>query len=146
VVNGRAEQVGSSERQVRQEILEAGKITAATVRISSINLTAKSAELSIALANLPSEARSAELWLAVTERGLSSNVLHGENEGRTLVHAAVLRSLSRVRSKTLDPSGSAELKTTVAISKTWKRENLRFVVFLQEPKSLHILGAAAASR
>jgi len=36
VVNGRAELVGSSERQVRQEILEAGKITAATVRISSI--------------------------------------------------------------------------------------------------------------
>ena len=145
VVNGRAELVGSSERQVRQEILEAGKMSAAAVRISSVNLTANSAELTIALADLPSEARSAELWLAVTERGLSSNVLHGENEGRTLVHAAVLRSLSRVRSTTLDPSGSAELKTTVAISQTWKRENLRFVAFLQEPKSLHILGAAASS-
>jgi hypothetical protein len=146
VVNGGAELVGSSERQVRQEILEAGKITAATVRISSINLTSKSAELTFLLENLPREARSAELWLAVTERGLSSNVLRGENEGRTLVHAAVLRSLKRVRSPVAEPSGSAELKTTVAISQTWKRENLRFVVFLQDPKSLHILGAAAASR
>jgi len=145
VVNGRAELVGSSERQVRQEILEAGKISAATVRVSSISLTSNSAELTIALVNLPSEARFAELWLAVTERGLSSNVLRGENEGRTLVHAAVLRSLSRVRSTALDPSVSAELKTTVTNSKTWKRENLRFVVFLQEPKSLHILGAAASS-
>ena len=146
VVNGRAELVGSSERQARQEILEAGKISAATVRISSINLASNSAELTVLLENLPREARSAELWLAVTERGLSSNVLRGENEGRTLAHAAVLRSLSRVRSASLDPSGSAELKTTVALTQNWKRENLRFVVFLQDPKSLRILGAAAASR
>jgi len=145
VVNGRAELVGSSERQIRQKISEAAKLSAATVRISSINFTSNSAELMVASQRLAGESRSAELWVAVTERGLSSNVLRGENEGRTLVHAAVLRSLKRIRPASSDPSGGAEFRMTVALSQAWKRENLRFVVFLQEPKSLNILGAAAAS-
>src|SRR5258707_1217158 len=131
VVNGRAELVGSSERQIRQEISEAAKLSAATVRISSINFTPNSAELMVASQRLPGESRSAELWVAVTERGLSSNVLRGENEGRTLVHAAVLRSLKRIRPASSDPSGDAEFRMTVALSQAWKRENLRFVVFLQ---------------
>jgi hypothetical protein len=37
------------------------------------------------------------------------------------------------------------MKAKVALDPSWKRENLRFVIFLQEPKSLHILGAAASS-
>src|SRR5258708_22670623 len=71
VVNGRAELVGSSERQVRQKILDAGKISSATVRISSINLTSNSAELTVALATLPNEPHSTQLWPAVTLSALS---------------------------------------------------------------------------
>ena len=144
VVNGHDEFVGSSERQLREAIANAEKVPAATLRFASVNLTSNSAELSIALEGVQDQARSSELWLAVTERGLSSNVLRGENQGRNLVHAAILRSLTRVRMASSANSDSANATKTIKLNPTWKRENLRFVVFLQEPKSLRILGAASA--
>jgi hypothetical protein len=38
-----------------------------------------------------------------------------------------------------------ETKAKVALDPSWKRENLRFVIFLQDPKSLHMVGAAAST-
>jgi hypothetical protein len=115
------------------------------VQLSATKVTARSAEFSMVIEKLPPEARSAELWLAVTERGLSSNVLRGENQGSNLSHGAVLRSLTRVRIKLPDSSAHSEGKAAIALEPSWKRENLRFVVFLQEPKTLGIFGAAASS-
>src|SRR6266403_1897087 len=62
--------------------------------------------------------------------------------GKSLTRAAVLRSLTHVRAQHAD-AGSAKATNHVALDPSWKRENLRFVVFLQEPKTLHIFGAAA---
>jgi hypothetical protein len=144
VVNGRNELVGSSEREALQSIASAAKFSDAVIRIPTINLSAQSAQLTITIKAPPSSLRSVDLWLAVTERGLSSNVLRGENEGRNLIHAAVLRSLTRVRIEHEGPSGATEAKASIPLNRIWKRENLRFVVFLQEPKTLHIFGAAAS--
>jgi hypothetical protein len=143
VVNGRRELVGSSSREVQQNIVEALKIPSATLRLSTVAVSAKSAEFSINVENAPSEARSARLLLAVTERGLSSNVLRGENEGHNLSHAPVLRSLTSVHISKDNSSAYNEVRTTVHIDPSWKRENLRFVVFLQAPDTLHIFGAAS---
>ncbi len=145
VINGRTDLVGSSEREVHQRISDLAKPSDASIRISSTNILPKSAEFSIAIEISPTNASSADLWLAVTERGLSSSVLRGENEGRNLAHAAVLRSLTRVRMPHADDSGSMEAKATVHLDRSWNRENLRFVVFLQDRRSLHILGAAVSS-
>jgi hypothetical protein len=101
-------------------------------------------EVTISVENIPPKAHAATLWVAVTERGLASNVLRGENEGRNLTHAAVLRSLTQLRAQQAD-AGSAKATNPVALDPSWKRENLRFVVFLQEPKTLHIFGAVRAS-
>jgi len=144
VVNGRSEVVGSSGREARRHIIEASKTPTAELHLSLANLSSQSAEVTIGVENIPLEAHSAELWLAVTERGLASNVLRGENEGRNLTHAAVLRSLTHVRAQHVD-AGSAKATNNVTLDPSWKHENLRFVVFLQEPKTLHIFGAAAGS-
>jgi hypothetical protein len=40
---------------------------------------------------------------------------------------------------------SAEATATIPLPPSWQRENLRFVVFLQDRKTLHILGAAATA-
>ncbi len=144
VINGRNELVGSSEREALHSITAAAEFSDATVRISAINLSGQSARLTITIEAPPSNLRSPDLWLAVTERGLSSNVLRGENEGRNLTHAAVLRSLTRIRTDHGGASGSAEATASIPLDRIWKRENLRFVVFLQEPKTLHIFGAAAS--
>jgi len=113
------------------------------LRVAARSVAPESAEVSVNIPSMPAEARSATVWLAVTERCLSSNVRRGENEGRNLTHAAVLRSLTRVKLRHADPSAPTESKATVRLDRAWKREDLRFVVFLQEAKTLHILGAAA---
>jgi hypothetical protein len=143
VVNGRRDLVGSSSREARQDIVEASKVPNASLRFSAVEVSAKSAEFSISIENAPPEARSARLEIAVTERGLASNVLRGENEGRNLSHAPVLRSLTNVQIPNL--SDATEVKARVQLDPSWKRENLRFVAFLQAPNTLHILGAAASS-
>jgi hypothetical protein len=145
VVNGLNDLVLNSETEVLQHIGEAAKASDTAVRIVSINMSPKSADLTINVDTTSTDARSADLWLAVTERGLSSNVLRGENEGRNLSHAPVLRSLTRVKTQRADSSGPAEYKATIGLDKSWKRENLRFVAFMQDRKSLHILGATAAA-
>ena len=145
VVNGRSELSGSSSRKAHQDIVEAAKLPGADLRFSPNSVSPHSAEFSITVGSLPPEAHSAHLFLAVTERGLSTNVLRGENEGRNLSHAPVLRSLTTIQIPKTNQSAVTEIKAQVKIDPSWKRENLRFVVFLQEPKSLHILGAAASS-
>jgi hypothetical protein len=145
VVNGRRDLVGSSSREARQDIVEAAKAPNASLRFANVEVSLNSAAFSIRIENAPPEARSARLVIAVTERGLASNVLRGENEGRNLSHAPVLRSLTNVQIPKGNLSDPTEVKATVHLDPSWRRENLRFVVFLQEPNSLHILGAAASS-
>lgn len=144
VLNGTDQTGGNNERQVLAYITKASTAPTAMVRISSRNVSLKSAEISVELANVGDEMKSAELWVAVTERGLSSNVLRGENEGKTLTHAAVLRSLTRAHARA-GQNGSASATARISLPSSWKRENLRFVVFLQHSKSLQILGAATAA-
>jgi hypothetical protein len=145
IVNGRRDVVGSSSREARQDIVEASKIPSLTLHLSKVEVSAKSAEFSISFENTAPETRSALLLLAVTERGLASDVLRGENEGRNLSHAPVLRSLTTIQTPKTNPSAVTEIKAQVTLDPSWKRENLRFVTFLQERKTLHILGAAAST-
>jgi hypothetical protein len=79
-----------------------------------------------------------ELWVAVTERGLQSDVKAGENSGETLRHAAVVRSL-RKAGATRNTSDFAN-QVTVKLDKNWKRENLTVVVFLVDKNSRKIVG------
>lgn len=142
VVNGALELVGGSGQKAFETIVQAAKMPAAKLSVSIDEVSPKSVRCVVAIENAPPEARSADIWLAVTERGLSSNVLRGENQGRNLVHAAVLRSLTRVR---MPQPGSSQATASVSLDKAWKPENLRVVAFMQDRKSLHILGAAASS-
>ena len=145
VVNGRRDFVSMSSREALQSIVEASSASAAELHLSPTGDSPGSAEFSITIENAPPEIHSAVLLLAVTERGLSSNVLGGENQGRNLVHAPVLRALTRVRIPKATQSAVMETKAKIALNPSWKRENLRFVIFLQEQKSLHIVGAAAST-
>jgi len=145
VVNGRRDFVSMSSREALQSMVEASTAAAAELHLSPTGDSPRSAEFSITIENAPPETHSAVLLLAVTERGLSSNVLRGENQGRNLAHAPVLRSLTRLHIPKAKPSGVSEMKAKVTLDPSWKRENLRFVIFLQDQKSLHIVGAAACT-
>ena len=145
VVSGRRDFVSMSAREALPSIVEASTAGAVELHLSPTNDSPRSAEFSVTMENAPPETHSVVLLLAVTERGLSSNVLRGENQGRNLAHAPVLRSLTRLHLPKANPSGVTELKAKIALDPSWKRENLRFVIFLQEQKSLHIVAAAACT-
>jgi hypothetical protein len=139
VVNGEAEFVGSDERRARQEISKALREPKAKVELS-----ADDGGVVIKIAQLPAAAKGADVILAVTETRLDTDVRGGENGGHKLRHTGVVRSLStvgRVDGKAGDYSARARYR----LDPSWKRENVKLVVFLQDRASKKIWGAAATS-
>ncbi len=140
VVDGRIEFVGNSQSRARTAIAEAAREPKAEIGLTKQSDSNGKATFSIAVKMAPqSEGQKTQVWLAVTETGLHSNVLHGENAGEDLHHAAVVRSLRKVG----DATNSYSSEQDVRLDSGWKKENLRVVVFVQDPKSKHIVGAAS---
>jgi hypothetical protein len=81
----------------------------------------------------PSAGR-ARFWLAITEDGLASEVLRGENGGRRLHPVAVVRRFAPVQ---------LDRPLPLNLPSAWNRSRLRVVVIAQDPVSLAILGAAS---
>jgi hypothetical protein len=78
--------------------------------------------------------------LAVTEDGLMTAVRRGENGGRTLRHAGVVRSLTTVG--TIGPSETSwRTGAAVSLAPEWRVANLHVVSFVQERESRRIIGA-----
>jgi hypothetical protein len=87
---------------------------------------------------------SAEVFLAVTEDGLVTQVRRGENGGRQLRHSAAARSMTPVGVPRAD--GSAwSVTTNVPISPDWNLGRTRMVAFAQDRATRRILGATTAS-
>jgi hypothetical protein len=80
----------------------------------------------------------ADVVLAVTESQLRSEVRAGENRGETLAHAPVVRRLSTLGQL---ENGGFDGRIRVDLDPSWKRQNLRFIAFVQSRGSRRILGA-----
>jgi hypothetical protein len=147
VVNGRAQLVGGRADEAAKAVQDAQSVRAVAVKLSASNAgNASEPNFAVSVGSFAhaSPGDSAEVLLAIIESGLASQVSRGENAGRNLSHASVLRSLRRIgnadaRSDSLSFQGDASLK----LKPGWKRENLTAVVLVQERKSRRILGAAS---
>ncbi len=136
VVDGKAQFVGGDDDEARAAIARAARQPKADV---SVTRAAGSDTLSVRVDHLPASAKSdpADVVLAITEDGLSSSVGGGENAGRHLEHAAVVRQLTVIGTT----SGSAfTASPTVGAGKGRRHA----VVFVQERESRRIVGAAQA--
>lgn len=145
VVDGAAEFVGSRERQARRAIQAASERPKAEIQLEPAALSAGRYELKISV-KMPPDApapQNAGVWLAVTETGLHTNVSAGENAGEDLHHSAVVRSLESVGAVKRSTAAAFVAAPLVRLKPEWKRENVRFVVFLQDKKNLRVLGAAS---
>ena len=150
VVNGRAEFVGDDYGRASAEIAKAANQTLAAIRLEPIR-NAKDrdvVDLTVHVTDLPAVRVSAkkdgapvQVFLAITEDNLSSDVPRGENAGRRLRHAAVVRSFGLIGN--IEPRDKPELslKSTLKFPSNWKRQDLHAVVFLQERAIRRILGA-----
>ena len=145
VVDGRVEFVGSSQNKARNAIAEAAKEPKTEVAISDVKFAGEKLQAGVEVKMFAAPlTHAATVWVAVTESGLHSNVKAGENAGEDLHHASVVRSLRKAGEADSRGEIAYSGKQELRLDPAWKRENLRLVVFVQDSKSQHILGATSA--
>jgi hypothetical protein len=150
IVDGRAEFVGSNSGQAYETIRRAAQVPKAVIQINASTdgseSSKRSVPLRIQLQGLASVIReeTADLLLAITEDGLSSKVLRGENRGRKLSHTGVVRRLDVIGKVNPGQPDAFSVLTTAYLEDGWKREHLRAVVWLQERSRKRIVGAASS--
>jgi hypothetical protein len=147
VVNGHTELVGSREQQARQVIEAAAAVARTDVSVTlaqSDKHNAARFDVSVGKIVHGAAGDAPEVWLAITEAGLHSAVSRGENSGKELKHASVVRVLRKIGTADQHKDSSFSRNVSVGLDSGWNRQNLRAVVFVQERKSRQILGAAVA--
>jgi hypothetical protein len=143
IVDGQSELVGSRSQAAREAIEKAAnqpKVELVLDGGSSSSPGKPVLEVQIKSLGGVSPHGETELWVAVTEKGLQTDVNAGENSGETLKHAAVVRSLRKIDTLR-DPAGY-QRQIQLVIDPGWKKQNLTAVVFLAEKSSYKIIGAA----
>lgn len=147
VVDGSEEFVGSDKRQAQQAIQRAAARAKARLRIepdsSSGDATAR---WTIHVDSLPPKAPGrVDVYVAVTESGLSNQVSKGENSGRRLPHTSVVRVLQKIGEMNNDAAARFEHAVELPLDPSWNRQNLRLAAFVQEPRVGRVLGAASVA-
>lgn len=80
---------------------------------------------------------------SVTEDHLRSHVKRGENHGRILTHAAVVRHMVTIGQAGADGPSSAHAE--IPLSPDWQRDALKIVAFVQEQRGRAILASGAVA-
>ncbi len=144
IVDGREEFVGSDAKAARRAIGRAASSRHGVVAIAIEPAGAERVAVSVTATGLPAFSRGdrADVVLAVAESQLRSEVRGGENKGRVLTHAAVVRQLSVVGEAT---ANQASARSDLTIAPAWQRAHLSVVAFVQERASRRILAAGVTA-
>lgn len=137
VVDGRAETVGNNVTKVEAKIREAARQPKLPVTLAQPSIDGKRLKVHVEVPALPEG--NATVYIAIAENQTTSQVLRGENSGRSLQHVAVVRSLTAIGSVNKNGKFTKDAELPL-VSKTGGK--LRIVVFVQDRSSWHILGAA----
>jgi len=135
IVDGKTQFVGSDAGKAANAIVLAAKDEKANVEILPENNKFK-----IRISDIPKH-ENATVYLAISENNLASSVKNGENSGRKLEHSSVVRELKAIGNIAPEQS-SFENEAVVEINKDWKKEDVKFVVFVQENESRKIIGVS----
>ena len=148
VVDGSVEFSGNRAQDALKSIAEAAQRSKSPVTLSegSSGKPGKE-EFSVTVGKLLDGEKNgtADVWVAITESGLYSAVKAGENAGHELHHAAIVRSMRKIGEAKGGGEASFSGQAMISLRPEWKRENLRAVVFVQEKKTLKVVGAAQIS-
>ncbi len=135
VIDGSVEFVGNDTSEVQRQIANAAKDR----KPAQVALRWESDNRLHVTVQLPVHTRSTVL-LATTEDALSTSVGAGENGGRTLHHAAVVRQLRELGHA---DKGMFEGKVDVSRQPDWNPANLKIAVLVQDAATMKVLGAAS---
>ena len=140
VIDGRSECVGSDAASARNAIAKAAAQPHGTMTVNLAASDGPGLRLTLTAKDLPQKtSERADMLVAITENGLRSSVTRGENRGRVLTHAAVVRHLAVVGEAI---GSSATIARVLTLSPDWQREALHVVAFVQERRTGAVLAAA----
>jgi hypothetical protein len=146
VVDGNSQFIGSRTREATDQIRWAAAHKKGRLLLTSVagqKEHTRSFELRLDPSSAALNSSPLELWVAITEKGLSSQVNGGENSGAILQHAPVVRLLHKQQAVTAPLANP--ISFTVSLHKSWNPANLIVVAFLADPKSRQIQAAGYAS-
>ncbi len=135
VVDGQTQFVGSNSDAAQKAIGDSAKNTKASIEISKAN-----DKLKVKIIDAPTH-DDAYVWLAIAEDDLKTNVRRGENGGKTLDHVSVAREM-KLLGTLASTDKTFEAETALQFNSTWKKENLKFIVFAQGKESKKVFGAS----
>jgi hypothetical protein len=138
VVDGAAEFVGSDGRAAIAAIRAAAKRPKLPMRVTATDGKTVRVEVD---AVPDGKNRKGVVWLAFAEDGGTSNVLRGENRGRTLHHVAIARELRQVASFAERAGYAGELPLPAGAA----ADGRRVVAFVQDADTGKVWGAARMS-
>jgi hypothetical protein len=138
VVDGTRELIG---REGNKSIIESAKNPKGvlTVNIERENAGVLSLRLNVDKLPQVTPGDKALVVFAAAEDDLTSKPSSGENNGRKLKHMAVARYLKTVGDVASEPR---TILADLTLGKSWKRNDLSVIAFVQEAKSRRILGVA----
>jgi len=139
VVNGDVQFSGSDRLRAEQEIRKAAQAPHASVEL------ARSSDETVRMKidNLPQATRSADIFLAITDTFLQTDVPNGENAGRHLLHTGVVRSLTNVAHLDAKKASAYAAEAKINLHPQWRTPNVKVVVFVQDRATRKIVGATS---
>ncbi|TRW25989.1 DUF1223 domain-containing protein [Flavobacterium zepuense] len=137
IVNGEAEFVGSDERTLRETLVHVinGKASA------NLAITARQINGSLLINyTLTGNYKPAVLRLALVQKKAVRQIKRGENQGRTLTHWQIVRSLN---TSTISANGKGKLQ--LPIPKDFIENEWEVIAMVQDPATAKIYAAAKAT-
>lgn len=142
VLNGRDQFVGSDRAALDQALRADALQKHANLQIVSSTQRADGLDMTFSLTGSPS--KEMEIVAIFTDDLDRSNVVRGENSGRSLQHVSVARSLSRVATVNGDTKRSVHLSLPASFQHGGGSGH-HLILFAQEPHQGLIVGAAATA-
>lgn len=149
VVGGQAQFVGADEARARREIAAAlARSPVARLGLGVHGPKSGGSEFTVDVtAEVIASVRAKKLvvMVAIFENGLVTKVARGENAGRTLPGDFVVRQLQAAFNVEPKAATRAQYALMLKLDPAWNLANLGVAVFLQDPDTMRIYGAAAHS-
>ena len=144
VIDGDAAIIGSRPITAREAVVEARKAPKARLAVeAAVPAGGSDVHVTGVITELPPAEAQAEVWVAVTESGMSTDVKRGENADKTLTHTGVVRSLTWLGSLPREAPDAWPVDARVKLGRSWRHAHLRVVVFVQAGAGGAILGATS---
>ena len=144
VVDGALEVVGNDPVGVTGRIKAASKADKATVALEASFTADSRVDLTLEIAELPPDNGPViEVFAALLEDDISTDVRRGENTGRQLSHVGVVRKLESLGRFSPD-AAPIRLEGSIELDGDWDLGKVRTAVLIQDRASRRIIGAATA--